>query len=92
MEPFRLGQYGRSFATRERGAELREELLARWLPMSGELTIDFDGVQRVSYSFADELVGRLAAEHDVSVSIANARGAVASVVERATSRRLGAVA
>ena len=55
---FRLAEHGRAFATRPRGVELLGALESQARP--GDLAIiDFTGVLSVSYSFADEFVGRL---------------------------------
>lgn len=85
---FRLGDFGQSFATRERGEELREALL-RALDDRGEVVIDFAGVTTVSYSFADEFLGKLCAEHPVKVRSANISPRVARIAGRATERRAG---
>ncbi|HVP02038.1 MAG TPA: DUF4325 domain-containing protein [Solirubrobacteraceae bacterium] len=89
----RMRDFGTTFGTRERGAELREALLAR---ASGEpiLVIDFDEVTNVSYSFADEFVGKLAAEPGdrFELDLRNMRESVERTVETARQRRTGALA
>lgn len=83
---FTLGAFGGSFATRGRGAELREQLMeARGAATA--VVIDFDRVDKVTYSFADEFLGRLAEAQGLEVSAVHMPPSVASVVERATGRR-----
>lgn len=78
--------FGTSFATRSRGRELRDDLVAR----AGEtmIAVDFDGVTNVSYSFADEFVGKLSAE-GVAIECINMVPAVERSVTRAIGRRSG---
>ncbi len=85
---FRLIEFGRSFATRGRGEELRKELIAR-VEDEDVAILDFSGVTNVSYSFADEFVGKLAAERTPRVESANMSAEVARSVERAVARRSG---
>jgi hypothetical protein len=87
---FSLKEFGRAFATRGRGKELRSSLLAR---AAGEdvAIIDFTEVTNVSYSFADEFLGMLVSaspENDVpQVEVVNMAAQVDRVVQRAMSRR-----
>jgi STAS-like domain of unknown function (DUF4325) len=83
---FTLGEFGRTFATRERGTELRDELIRR-AGVQQDAVIDFAGVTNVSYSFADEFVGKLHADGDLHVRLENAVPRVARVVTRAVERR-----
>jgi hypothetical protein len=85
---FRLNEFGRAFATRGRGTELREELVTR-AEQSDIVVIDFEGVTNVSYSFADEFAGKLAAETPLRVEPANMTAGVARTVESAIRRRAG---
>ena len=56
-----LSEYGRSFATRPRGAEVAAALAdAARVNGASDLTVSFQGVSAVSGSFADEFVRRLA--------------------------------
>jgi hypothetical protein len=87
---FRLAEFGHAFATRERGQELREEVLRR-LGQEDVVTLDFSGVTNVTYSFADELVGKLGAGAHPRVEQVNMAPAVARTVERALDRRTGAL-
>lgn len=90
---FNLREFGSTFATRGRGAELREAVLDRCGDDS-EVILDFAEVTNVSYSFADEFVGKLASDSadDLKVKLINAAPSVDRTVERARQRRSGAVA
>jgi hypothetical protein len=86
---FSLKEFGRAFATRGRGEELRLELLAR---STGEdvAIIDFAEVTNVSYSFADEFLGVLVSDHDLPrVEPINMTSPVDRAIQRAMSRRRG---
>jgi hypothetical protein len=89
---FNLREFGSAFATRERGAELRRTVLQNYAD-DLVLVIDFTDVTNVSYSFADEFVGRLAAESSetLSIELANMSATVQRVVRRAQERRGGVV-
>ena len=57
-----LSEYGKSFATRPRGAEVASLLVDGVRSRGdGHLMVDFEGVAVVSGSFADEFIRRLAA-------------------------------
>lgn len=88
---FRMSVFGRAFATRERGAEIREAFRSH---SAGErTTIDFAGIANVSYSFADEFLGVLASEPlwdcGRRFDIVNAAPSIERVVGRAIERRVG---
>jgi hypothetical protein len=87
---FRLGEFGRAFATRGRGKELRSELLVR-AGDTAVVTVDFEGITNVSYSFADEFLGPLMAarDHDdtLAIKLVNMTAPVDRVVQSAMSRR-----
>jgi hypothetical protein len=89
---FSLKDFGRAFATRGRGEELRLELLTR---STGEdlAIIDFAEVTNVSYSFADEFLGVLVSgddeQHLPRVKPINMISPVDRTVQRAMSRRRG---
>jgi hypothetical protein len=82
-----LSEFGTSFATRGRGRELREDLEAK--VSADAVVIDFAGVTNVSYSFADEFVGKLAAD-GVDLTVDNMSAPVERSVRRAMTRRAGA--
>jgi hypothetical protein len=88
---FSLSDFDRAFATRSRGSELRTTLIARAADEDRAI-VDFAGVTNVSYSFADEFVGKLCSEGSLRIELANMTPAVARTVERAVERRGGAAA
>ncbi len=83
---FRLSEFGRVFATRGRGRELREELIGR-ARASEPTVVDFSDVTNVTYSFADEFAGKLVQDGSMPVELENMTAAVADTVERAVERR-----
>jgi hypothetical protein len=84
---FLLSEFGASFATRGRAEELRKQALER-AGGSSTLIADFAGVQRVSYAFADQFVGkRVAQGGDLTVEVTRASGTVGRTVEEAVRRR-----
>jgi hypothetical protein len=85
---FKLIEFSRTFATRERGAELREELAQR-AGSEVDVVVDFDQVTNVSYSFADEFLAKLCADGRYCVTTENARPGVDRIVRRAVGRRAG---
>lgn len=56
-----LGQFGNQLAMRPHGRKVQEELdaLLRQLSAGGVLVVNFDGVEMMDYSFADEAFGTL---------------------------------
>ena len=60
VEEFRIAQFGKRLGTRLEGERAREklELLLRALPDEGQVRICLDGLEVLSTSFADELVGK----------------------------------
>ena len=56
-----LGEFGPHLAMRPRGKQVQEALDAnlRRLPPGGVLVLDFDGVEMMDYSFADEALGTI---------------------------------
>jgi hypothetical protein len=88
---FSLHDFGTTFATRERGAELRDAVLAKSADDSA-VTIDCAQVTNVSYSFADEFVGKLSAESELDIDLANMAENVGRTVRLAQQRRTGVVA
>jgi hypothetical protein len=85
---FTLNEFSQTFATRERGTELREELVHR-AGSDKAIVVDFDGVTNISYSFADEFLGKLFAEGNMQVTVENAMPGVARIAGRAVERRAG---
>jgi hypothetical protein len=85
---FILSDFGQTFATRERAAQLREELMDKAVDHE-EVIVDFDGVTNVSYSFADEFLGKLCADTTLRVQPKNLAPRVALIANRAVARRGG---
>jgi anti-anti-sigma regulatory factor len=84
---FVLSNFGQRFATRERALQIREELARE--AHGREVVIDFAGVTNVSYSFADEFLGKLYAESSVGVRVKNLSPQLATIANRAVERRAG---
>jgi hypothetical protein len=82
-----LKDFGTSFATRERGRELREDVVARH--GGDRVILDFADVTNVSYSFADEFVGKLRSD-GCELECINTVPAVERSIRRAVTRRTGA--
>lgn len=83
---FELKEFGNSFATRGRGEAVRQELLTR-AGGARRVVVDLAGVEQMSYSFADELLGRLSAEEGLSLDIEGASPNVSRTIENAIRRR-----
>ncbi len=83
---FKLSDFGRSFATRGRGSELRQTMLDEFGSDEAVL-IDFADVTNVSYSFADEFIGRLVSESGLDLSAANMTPRIEQTVSRARANR-----
>lgn len=61
MKTLSLGEFGKMLAMRPQGRRVQESLDAqlRSLPPGGVLVLDFDNVEMMDYSFADEALGTL---------------------------------
>jgi hypothetical protein len=55
---FQLSDHGAVFSTRPKGASMRKLVLAEH-SRGEEMRVSFEGVQSISYSFADEFLGPL---------------------------------
>ena len=60
IERFRIAQFGPRLGTRMEGEQAREQLIAllRSLPDTGQVRISLEGIDVLSTSFADELIGK----------------------------------
>lgn len=88
MRTVTMSQFGRSFATRGRGEELRDEVVHSLDQGEPILVLDFAGVTNLTYSFADEFVGKFIEAHpEVEVRIENAASSFAGTLERARNAR-----
>lgn len=86
---YRLADYGLVFSTRERGARMLGDLLAkaRGVPLE-TVRIDFDGVRSASYSFIDEFIGELVQKAAASPPrCINVSPVAARTIERSMRRR-----
>lgn len=92
---YRISEYGRVLATRERGSEIRlaMESALRSAPINEEIVLDFSGVDIISFSVADEIIGRIVADRDAGllgecmVLVAEANDDVLDPIVRALRRR-----
>lgn len=89
-----LEAFGASLISRGRGQKIRESLLREIAPNDQQVVIDFNGVDHASYSFVDELVGKLVTMHAdgviaARVEIANASDVTRFHIEQCLSRRVG---
>jgi len=90
LDTVKIMEYGRTFATRPRGEQIREAILSR--PPAETIELDFQGVEGVSHSFADELVARLAeygasAAKPFAVEVFGAEPGVERALRRAIANR-----
>jgi len=85
---FQLSEFGQTFATRDRGDELRRTLLERAHGQDA-VVVDFAGVTSVSYSFADEFLGKLCADAGLRLERRNLTPRIAAIADRAVARRAG---
>ena len=58
MVTFRFAKYGKLLVSRALGAQVREDLLAE-IAKGEKLTLDFEGIEMVGNSFADECFGKI---------------------------------
>lgn len=58
MKIFKFNQFGQNLGTRLLGAEVREKLMP-FLEGSEKVVLDFEGIDVVSNSFADECLAKL---------------------------------
>lgn len=58
MVTFRFAKFGNLLVSRALGAQVREELLAE-LAKGEKVALDFEGIEMVGNSFADECLGKL---------------------------------
>jgi hypothetical protein len=92
---YHVGQHGRVFSTRERGTELRRQIEAalEQVGLGEPLILDFSGVELISFSVADEVVGKLLADRaagalgDRAIMLAGANEDVLDPIVRSLRRR-----
>lgn len=84
---FRLADEGRAFSTRARGARTRS-LVLDLLDQHEQVDVDFSDVLMISYSFADEFVGKLFTEHPAcAVHIVSMNEEVERTITKSLSNR-----
>jgi anti-sigma regulatory factor (Ser/Thr protein kinase) len=59
MRTFKFNQFNENLGTRQLGAKAREQLLAMMQESDEKISLDFEGVNVVSNSFADECLAKL---------------------------------
>ena len=92
---YRVAEHGRVLATRERGGEVRRviEAALEQTPSTEEIILDFTDVEIISFSVADEIVGRVLADRaagvfgDRPILITGANEDVLDPIVRALQRR-----
>jgi len=62
MNTFKFNTYGQELATRLLGKKVREELLPLIKDTSDKIALDFEGVNIVTNSFADECLAKIVYE------------------------------
>lgn len=85
---FSMNEFGRSFATRGCGEELRIELATRAVEHK-KAVIDFADVSNITYSFADEFLAKAVVEGGLELEVENAIPSVAGTLNEAVERREG---
>lgn len=86
-----LTDFGRSLISRVRGQAVRDAVL-RDIGDARVVELDFSGIQNVSYSFVDELVGNLVSMHEAGhlaaeVRVTNSMPMTAMHVQTCLDRR-----
>lgn len=92
---YHLAQHGTVFSTRERGADVRDSLEAavRQVDSADSAILDFTDIELISFSFADEVIGRLLAERAAgnlgaaAIVLTDLGDEVRDAVERSLRRR-----
>ncbi|TAK33856.1 MAG: DUF4325 domain-containing protein [Chloroflexota bacterium] len=92
---YQFSEKGTFFSTRQRGDEVRGDIEARLqgLEPNEPLILDFAGVEMISFSFADEVVGRLLESSkagglgDRVILLANLNAETSDPIERSLERR-----
>jgi len=81
--PFRLSQFGTTLVTRDQGIPIREQLLVL-LNQGKQIEVIFDGVEALTPSFVDEVLGKAL----VVLGIDRFRNDVTLVAQSQEHRRL----
>lgn len=88
----KMNEFGTSLVTRVSGRRAYDEIMASTDNLTEKPTFDFEGVETVTNSFADEVFGRIALERGLdgmreSTSFVNIRPFWARVVRNAINNR-----
>jgi hypothetical protein len=84
----RLRERGEFFATRRIGQQIYDDAAALLDTDPGRrLVLDFDGVQAITVTFADEVVANLVADYGTRIVVAGTNHEVAEAVVSALTRR-----
>lgn len=90
---FNLLQKSSGFGTRQAGERIRNQLLNIHQQSNQVIVIDFKGVELISSSFADELLGKLVVEFGFFgfnnlIRMRNMNSLVQSIVQRSVGQRM----
>lgn len=90
---FNLIEKSSGFGTRQAGARLRNQILNIFQQSNQVILIDFRGVELISSSFADELLGKLVIElgffgFNTLIKMKNMNSLIQSIVQRSVSQRM----
>lgn len=88
----KMNEFGTSLVTRVSGRRAYDEIMASTSDLSRKTTFDFEGVESITNSFADEVFGRIALERGFSemrenTAFINIRPFWARVVRNAINNR-----
>jgi len=89
---FRLADYSTTFSTRSKADEIANnfKLMANDLRNDSHLVVDFSGVEAISYSFLDQLIGRISELpllNEKRISFANWSDSLVSVIDKSLEHR-----
>ncbi len=88
----KMNEFGTSLVTRVSGRAAYDKIIASTDNLAGKTTFDFEGVETITNSFADEVFGRIALERGLSemkecTTFVNIRPFWARVVRNAINNR-----
>jgi uncharacterized protein (DUF1330 family) len=87
-DAYRVVQHGGTFfATRHQGRKIREAVETQ-LAAQPEVVLNFEDVEAITATFADELVANLVVAHPGRITCVGANEDVAATVQRALVRRM----
>ena len=91
MKTFHFSEHGNLLGTRLLGKKIREEILQE-IEFNNKVVFDFEGVEIISNSFADECFGKLLLTHDLNTiklftTFTNVNKTIVGVVKYAIKQR-----